>query len=98
MLQCDREVKARKPNIVVVNKNKKSCAIIDIAIPGDIRVSEKEMEKTERYQDLKTEIKRLWNIKNIKVISVNVGALDSTSKKLKNCIEELGFVISTALV
>ena len=97
MIQCDREIKARKPDIVVVNKNE-TCAIIDIAIPGDIRVSEKEMEKTERYQDLKTEIKRLWNIKNIKVISVNVGALDSTSKKLKNCIEELGFVISTALV
>ena len=47
MFQCDREVKARKPDIVVVNKNKKSCAIIDIAIPGDIRVSEKEREKIE---------------------------------------------------
>ena len=97
MIQCDREIKARKPDIVVVNKNE-TCAIIDIAIPGDIRVSEKEKEKIERYQELKTEIKRLWNIKNIKVTSVNVGALDSTSKKLKNCTEELGFVISTALV
>ena len=26
-----------------------------------------------------------------------VGALNSTSKKLKNCIEELGVVISTTL-
>ena len=45
MIQCDREIKARKPDIVVVNKNERSCAIIDIAIPGDIRVSEKEKEK-----------------------------------------------------
>ena len=35
-----------------MNKNKKSCAIIDIAIPGDIRVNEKEKEKIERYQKL----------------------------------------------
>ena len=41
MIQCDREIKTRKPDIVVVNKNERTCAIIDIAIPGDIRVSKK---------------------------------------------------------
>ena len=40
----------------------------------------------------------MWNIRSIKVIPVVVGALGSTSKKLKNCIEELGVVISTALL
>ena len=45
MFQCDREIKATKPDIVVVNKNERSCAIIDIAITGDIRVSEIEKEK-----------------------------------------------------
>ena len=58
--------------------NERSCAIIDIAIPGDVRVSEKEMEKIERYQELKREIKKMWNIRSIKVISVVVGALAST--------------------
>ena len=42
MIQCDREFKERKPDIIVVSKNERSCAIIDIAIHGDIRVSEKE--------------------------------------------------------
>ena len=45
MIQCDRKIKARKPDIVAVNKNERSCAITDKAIPGDIRVSEKEKEK-----------------------------------------------------
>ena len=53
MIQYDREIKTRKPDIVVVNKNERSCAIINIAIPADIRVSEKEMEKIARYQELK---------------------------------------------
>ena len=81
-----------------MNKNERSCAIIDIAIPGDIRVSEKEKEKIERYQELKREIKRMWNIRSIKVIPVVVGALGSTSKKLKKYIEELGVFINTALL
>ena len=40
----------------------------------------------------------MWNIRYIKVIRVVVGALGSTSKKLKYCIEELGVVKSTALL
>ena len=38
------------------------------------------------------------NIRNINVIPVVVGALGSTSKKLKNCDEELGVVIGTVLL
>ena len=97
MIQCDRVIKARKSDIIVVNKNERSCTIIDIAFPWDIRVSEKEKEKIKRYQKLNREIKRKWNIRSIEVILMVVGALNSTSKKLKNCIEELGVVISTTL-
>ena len=78
-----KEINAGKPDIAVVNKNKRGCAITDIAIPGYIRVREKEKKKIERQQELKREIKRMWNIRNIKVIPVVVGALGSTSKKLK---------------
>ena len=42
----------------------------DIAIPGDIRLCKKEKEKFERYQELKREIKKMWNIGSIMVISV----------------------------
>ena len=63
MIQCDREIKARKPDIVVLKKNERSCAIIDIAIPGHVRVSKKEKEKIERYQELKREIKECRTLK-----------------------------------
>ena len=75
MIQCDRDIKARKPGIVVVNKNERSCAIIDTPIPGDTRVSEKEKEKNEKYHELKREIKRMWNIRSIKATPVVVEAL-----------------------
>ena len=51
IIKCDREIKARKTGINVVNKNERSCAIIDIATPGDIRVSKKEREKLRDTRD-----------------------------------------------
>ena len=51
-----------------------------------------------REPETKERNKRMWNNRSIKVIPVVVGTLCSTSKKFKNCIEELGFVISTALM
>ena len=66
MIQCNREIKTKKPDIDAVIKNERSYVIIHIAIPGDIRVSKKEKEKIERYQELKREIERIWNIESLR--------------------------------
>ena len=39
--------------MVVVDKKKRSCKIIDFAVPADSRIEEKKKEKIEKYQDLK---------------------------------------------
>ena len=44
-------MKAKKPDIVVVNKNERSCTIIDIAITGDVRVSKNEQENMQDTQN-----------------------------------------------
>ena len=46
------------PDINVVEK--KQVWIIDVAIPGDDRIEEKELENISKYQDLKIEIERVW--------------------------------------
>ena len=48
-IQCD-VIEARRPDLIWVDKKAKSCVIIDVAIPGDCRIREKEIEKTsEKY-------------------------------------------------
>ena len=49
-IQCDNVIDAMRPDLVLVDKKKKSCVIIDIAVPGDSKIGEKEMEKIEKYQ------------------------------------------------
>ena len=59
MIQCEREIMTKKPDVALVNKNDRRYAIIDLAVPGDIKVTENEKEKVERYQELKREIRRM---------------------------------------
>ena len=60
---------------------------MDIAVPGDSNILQKETEKCEKYQDLVREIQRIWKSK---VVPVVVGALGSVSKKLAGHLEQLG--------
>ena len=59
-IQCDNVMETRRPDLILVNKKVKSCVIIDVAVPDDCRIREKEIEKVEKYQNLKRELKRLW--------------------------------------
>ena len=49
--------------MVVVDKKERSCKIIDFAVPGDSRIEEKEKEKIEKYQDLRRELQKIWNVR-----------------------------------
>ena len=43
-IQCDNMIKARKPDLILVDKKERKATIIDIAVPADVNVEEKEME------------------------------------------------------
>ena len=53
--------------------------IIDIAVPADARIEEKEKEKVEKHRDLKEEIRRLWKLRNAEIVAVVIKVLGSVS-------------------
>ena len=73
-------------------------------MPADGRVQEKEREKVQKYQELHREIGRLWQLKNVKVVPVVVGALGGVTKDFDNWMEKLevpsnvGAIQKTALL
>ena len=83
-IQCDNIIVERRPDIVIVNKMKKTAIIIHVSIPGVKRINYKEKEKIEKYQNLKREILRLWNLKKIDVIPVVLWDLESVTRTLRN--------------
>ena len=97
-IQCDHVIEARRPDIVVVEKENNKAILVDIASPSDHRVYEKEGEKIEKYQDLKREIGRLWGIRLLEVVPVVAGALGVVSNRLDVWLETLGVTIRTGLL
>ena len=64
-------------------------------MPFDSRIEEREKDKMKGYDDLRRELKKIWDIP-VKVIPVVVGALGRTPKKLKQQLSDMG--IETRIV
>jgi hypothetical protein len=60
-VQTDREVTANRADIIIKNQKEKTCTQIDVAMPVDRNVVQKEAEKKLKYNSLGTEIQRMWN-------------------------------------
>ena len=82
MIQCDRIIEARRPDIVFIKKRSKKVKIKDIAILDDRRVKEKETEKIDKYQMVRDEVRSLWKKDNVIVLPVVIGALGAVSQRL----------------
>ena len=82
------EILARQPNLIIINKKKRTCRIVDFAVPVDHRVKLKEYEKRDKYLDLARELKKLWNMK-VTIIPIVIGAFGIVNKGLLQRLEDL---------
>ena len=57
-IQTDHLIPARRPDLIIINKRKRICKIVDFAVPADHRISLKESEKKNKYLDLARELKK----------------------------------------
>jgi hypothetical protein len=77
-----------KPDIIIRDKEKGTCILIDVAISGGRHVIKKEAEKTLKYKELTIEIQRIWNVKT-RVIPVIIRATGTTSKSFRKYVSNI---------
>ena len=87
-IQMDHLISARRPDLIIINKKKKVCKIVDFAVPADHRIKLKECEKWDKYLDLARELKKLWNMR-VTIIPIVSGAFGTATKRLLKGLEEL---------
>ena len=87
--QTDHDIRARRPDLVVVNKREQTWQIVDVSIPVDTAVRGKDEEKIEKYQDLAREFGKMWKVR-AKVLPVVMGALGTVPRSLKNYLSYIG--------
>jgi len=86
VVHTDREVTANRPDIIIKNKKEKTCTLIEVAIPADRNVVQKEVEKKLKYKSLCIEIQRMWNLK-CSTVPVIIGATGIVTRSLRKNLD-----------
>ena len=88
-IQTDHLISGRRPDLIIIKKKKRTCKIVNFAVPADHRIKLKECEKKDKYLDLARELKKLRNMQVI-IIPIVIGAFGTVTKGLLKGLEDLG--------
>ena len=87
-IQTDHLILTRRPDLIIINKKKRICKIVDFAVPADHKIKLKESEKKDKYLDLARELNKIRNMK-VTIIPIVIGAFGTVSKRLLKWLEDL---------
>ena len=89
-IQTDYLISARRPGLIAINNNKKkrTCKIVDFAVPADHRIKLKESGKKDKYLDLARELKKVWTMK-VTIIPIVIGTFGTVTKGLWKGLKDL---------
>jgi hypothetical protein len=85
-VHTEKEVIANRPDIIKKNKKEETITLINVAIPADRNVVQKEAEKKLKYKTLCIEMQRMWNLK-CTIIPVIIGATGIVTRNLRKNLE-----------
>ena len=69
-------------------QKKRTCKILDFAVPADHKIKLKENEKKDKYFDYTWELQKLWNMK-VTITPIVIGAFGTVTKGLLKGLEDL---------
>ena len=92
LIQTDKEIQHRRPDILVIEEEKRECKIVDIPVPGDQNIKVKELEKVTKYQELRLQVQKLWGVK-VTFILIVADALGTVCEEVENHLKTIGIPI-----
>ena len=97
LVSTDRQINANRPDIIVKDKKKSRCFMIDMTIPSERNASVKQVEKLSKYKDFEMEVAKMWKMKTI-TVPVAVGALGLITKGLSKYINQIPGQVNVDMV
>ena len=88
-IQTDHLISDRRPDLIILNKKKRTCKIVNFAVLADHRIKLKECEKEDKYLDLARELKKLWNMQ-VTIIPIVIGTFGTVTNGLLKGLKDLG--------
>ena len=87
-IQTDHLISAKKPDLIIINKNERTCIIVDFTVQADHGEKLKECEKRDKYLDFARKLKKLRNMK-VMIILIVICTLRTVTKGLVQGLEDL---------
>lgn len=88
-IMTDVTVRHNRPDITIIKKQSKEALLIDISIPNNSNIEIKYNEKLNKYAELKTEIKEMWNLNEVKIVPVVLSCMGLIPKKLSSSLKDI---------
>ena len=82
-IQTGHLIKARRQDLIIINKKKRICKIVDFTVAAEYKIKLKECEKRDKYLDLARELK-----KTVTIVPIVFGAFGTVSKGLLKGLED----------
>ena len=89
-IQVSPPIEHCKPDIVVWDRKKKECMIINVCVPLDVNDEREEKTKRDRYLLLASRLQRLYSNYTYKVVPIVLGATGFVPKTLITNIQDCG--------
>ena len=89
-IHTDHLISTRRPDLIIINKKKRTCKIVDFAVLADHRIKLKKCEKKDKYLNLARELKKnkLWNMQ-VTIIPIVIGAFGTVTRGLLKGLDDL---------
>lgn len=91
----DRTVHNNRPDITFVDKQNRQTFLIDIAVPNTNNLQHTVSEKIRKYAELQQELKTIWKMKKVAVVSIVVSTTGVIPKQLKCYLSMIGLHTDT---
>ena len=89
-IDTDHLISTRRPDLIIINKKKRTCKIVGFFVPADHRIKLKKCEKKNKYLDLARELKKLWNMQ-VTIIPIVIGAFGTVTERIVKETRGLGY-------
>ena len=71
-IHTDHLISVRRPDLIIINKKKRTYKIVDFAVPADNIIKLKECEKKDKYLDLARKLKKYgtwrWRLHQLRLV------------------------------
>ena len=88
-VKTDKTIDYNRPDIILINKTTHTGTIIDIACPLTHNLRKTETEKINKYTNLASELKRMWDLQVVTIIPIVISVTGVVTKDLHTYLEKL---------